>query len=142
MAAQRSKGFSIILPVGLEKLIPVSIKVAAQAARRTDFELGMGMPCGLIPVKGRVVTELNAVEILSGASATPNASGGLGGAEGGLVLAIEGDKDQVTKAFGYIEQSKGAKLPEVRAADCDECKSPDCRFPIGEKYWKEAVRDY
>jgi hypothetical protein len=142
MAAQKSRRFSIILPIGLEKLIPVSIKEAALAARRTDFELGMGMPCGLIPVKGQVVTELNAVEILSGAKATPIAAGGLGGAEGGIVLGIEGDKDQVTEAFGYIEQSKGAKLPEVRAADCDECKSPDCRFPIGEKYWKEAVKDY
>ena len=142
MAAQKSKGFSIILPVGLEKLIPVSIQEAAQAARRTDFELGMGMPCGLIPVKGQVVTELNAVEILSGAKATPNAAGGLGGAEGGIVLAIEGDRDQVTKAFGYIEQSKGAKLPKAKAADCSECKSPDCRFPIEEKYWKEAIRDY
>jgi hypothetical protein len=140
LAAQKTKGFQVILPVGLEKLIPVTIKEAALAARRKDFELGMGMPCGLFPVRGRVVTELDAVEIISGAKATPNAAGGLGGAEGGIVIAIEGDTDQVTKAFDYIEQSKGAKLPKAGAAECDDCKSPDCRFPIGEKYWKDDIK--
>ena len=133
--AQRKKGFKIILPIGLEKLIPVSISQAARTARRTAFEYGMGMPCGLMPVRGTVVTELQAIEILSGAKAHPNASGGLGGAEGGLVLAIEGDRDQVTKAIDYVEQSKGAKLPRAHAVDCERCTVPDCRFPVGKKHW-------
>lgn len=141
LANQKQKGFHVILPIGLEKLIPVTIKEAAMAARRKDFEYGMGMPCGLFPVRGKVVTELNAIKILSGAKAIPNAAGGLGGAEGAVVIAIKGDKDQVTKAFEYIEQSKGAKLPQARAADCDECGSPDCRFPVTEKYWRQAIKE-
>jgi hypothetical protein len=136
MSAQRKKGFSIILPVGLEKLIPVPISQAAKAARRTDFEYGMGMPCGLIPVRGDTITEIQAIELLSGgARAVPNAAGGLGGAEGGLVLSIEGDKKQVKRAIEFIEQSKGAKLPQARAVDCAECTVPDCRFPVGKKHW-------
>jgi hypothetical protein len=135
MAAQRRKRFSIILPVGLEKLIPVTIAEASKAARRADFEYGMGMPCGLIPVKGVTITELQAIEMLSGANAVPNAAGGLGGAEGAIVLAIEGNKKQVTKAIEYIEQSKGAKLPQARAVDCQHCTVPDCRFPVGNKHW-------
>ncbi|MBI5440675.1 MAG: hypothetical protein HY900_05610 [Deltaproteobacteria bacterium] len=134
-AAQRKKGFAMVLPVGLEKLIPVSIPQAAKAARRTAFEYGMGMPCGLIPVKGTIVTELTAIRMLSGARAVPNASGGLGGAEGGLVLAIEGEREQVTKAVEYVEQSKGAKLPRAHAVDCEHCTVPDCRFPVGQKHW-------
>lgn len=141
LAAQKTKGFNVILPIGLEKLIPVSIKEAVLAARRKEVELGMGMPCGVFPVRGEVVTELKAIEIISGAKATPIAAGGLGGAEGGIVLSIGGDKAQVTKAFDYIERSKGAKLPKAGAEVCEECKSPDCRFPIGEKYWKSAVLD-
>jgi hypothetical protein len=136
MASQRKKGFKIILPVGLEKLIPVTIMQAARAARRTDFEYGMGMPCGLMPVKGgTTVTELEAIKILSGAKAVPNAAGGLGGAEGGIVLAIEGDQDQVRRAIEFVEQSKGAKLPEAHAVDCEHCTVPDCRFPVGKKHW-------
>ena len=139
MAAQRKKGFSIILPVGLEKLIPVSIAQAVKAARRTDFEYGMGMPCGLMPVKGGMtITELQAIKMLSGgAKALPNAAGGLGGAEGAIVLAIEGDKDQVRRAIEYVEQSKGAKLPHAHAVDCENCTVPDCRFPVGKKHWAQ-----
>jgi hypothetical protein len=135
LAAQKQKGFKVILPVGLEKLIPVSIKDAAMAARRKDFEYGMGMPCGLFPVKGITITEIKAIKILSGAKAIPNAAGGLGGAEGALVLAIEGDRDQVSKAIEYIEQSKGAKLPLAQTLDCDQCTVPDCRFPANIKHW-------
>lgn len=139
MACQRKKGFKIILPVGLEKLIPVTIMQAAKAARRTDFEYGMGMPCGLMPVKGGVtITELEAITILSGgARAVPNAAGGLGGAEGGVVLAIEGDRDQVKRVIKYVEQSKGAKLPKAHAVDCEHCTVPDCRFPVGKKHWAQ-----
>jgi hypothetical protein len=137
MASQRKKGFKIILPVGLEKLIPVTIMQAAKAARRTDFEYGMGMPCGLMPVKGGMtITELEAINILSGgAKAVPNAAGGLGGAEGAIVLAVEGDEGQVRRASKYIEQSKGPRLPHAHAVDCDHCTVPDCRFPVGKKHW-------
>jgi hypothetical protein len=137
MASQRKKGFKIICPVGIEKLIPVSIMQAAKAAKRTDFEYGMGMPCGLMPVKGGVtITEIEAVKILGdGAKAVPNAAGGLGGAEGGIVLAIEGEKEQVEKVIEYVEQCKGAKLPTAHAVECEYCTVPDCKFPVGKKNW-------
>lgn len=137
MTCQRKKGFKIICPVGLEKLIPVSIMQAAKAAKRTEFEYGMGMPCGLMPVKGGItITEIEAIKILSGgAKAVPNAAGGLAGAEGGVVLAIEGEKEQVQKAIEYVEQSKGVKLPEACAVECGHCTVPDCRFPVGKKHW-------
>jgi hypothetical protein len=141
LASQKQKGFHVILPIGLEKLIPGTIAEAAKVAHRKEAELGMGMPCGLFPARGKVVTEITALEIISGAKATPISSGGIGGAEGGLVLSIGGDKEQVTKAFDYIEQSKGAKLPQAGPAPCDECRSPDCRFPIGEKFWKDKVQN-
>jgi hypothetical protein len=135
LAAQKKKGFNVILPIGLEKLIPGSIKDAAKAARRKEYKYGMGMTCGLFPVRGKIITEIDAIEILSGAKAYQIASGGLGGAEGGAVLSINGDKAQVEKAIDYIEQSKGAKLPEASADDCDNCHSPDCHFPAKGKPW-------
>jgi hypothetical protein len=138
MGAQAQKGFNVILAVGLEKLIPVSINEAAKAtARKSEFEYAMGMNCGLFPVKtGTTVTEIQAVEILSGgAKAVPIAAGGLGGAEGAVVLAIEGDKGQVTKIIDFIEQCKGARLPQARPIPCNLCSSPDCHFPVKEKHW-------
>jgi hypothetical protein len=139
MGVQKEKGFSVILAVGLERLIPVSIAQAAKAtARNEEFDYGMGMPCGLYPVKGgTTVTEVQAVEILSGARAVPIAAGGLGGAEGATVLAIEGDKEQVTRAIEYVEQSKGARLPQARPLPCYICTVEDCRFEVRDKPWSQ-----
>jgi hypothetical protein len=137
MGAQAQKGFNVILAVGLEKLIPGTIQQAAKAtARNEEFDYAMGMPCGLFPVKGgKTVTEIQAVEILSGAKAIPIAAGGIGGGEGSVVLAIEGTKEQVTRAIEFVEQSKGARLPQPRTVPCNLCMSPDCHFPINEKHW-------
>jgi hypothetical protein len=137
MGVQKQKGFHVILAVGLERLIPVSIAQAAKAtARNVDFDYGMGMPCGLYPVKGgTTITEIQAIEILSGAKAVAIAAGGLGGAEGATVLAINGDKKQVSKAIEYVEQSKGAKLPQARPLPCQLCTSGDCHFAVRDKHW-------
>ncbi len=134
LSASKKKGFSIIFPVGIEKLIPISVEEAAKEALKGDYEYSMGLPCALFPVKGIVVSEPKAIEILSGATAIPIAAGGLAGAEGSVTLVLKGDKDQVTKALEYIEQSKGAKLPPVRTFNCHECPVKGC-FPVGDKPW-------
>jgi len=137
MGVQKEKGFSVILAVGLEKLIPGSMLEAAKAtARQSEFDYAMGMPCGLYPVKGgTTVTEIQAVEILSGAHAIPIAAGGVGGAEGATVLVIEGTKEQVSKAIEFVEQSKGVRLPVARPLPCHLCGSMDCHFPVKDKHW-------
>jgi hypothetical protein len=137
MAAQRRKGFHVIFPAGLEKLLPFSIKEAAKEAKRFEYDYSMGMPCGLLPCEGTVVTELRAIEILSGASAIPISGGGLGGAEGAVTLVIKGEKNQVTKAIQEVEDVKGATLPQVRLPNCSECplSSSSCGFPLKDKPW-------
>ena len=137
MAAQRRKGFNLIFPAGLEKLIPFSIKEAAKEAKRFEYDYSMGMPCGLLPCEGTVVTELRAIEILSGAAAIPISAGGLGGAEGAVTLVIKGNKEQLTKAIQHLEDSKGAKLPQVRVCNCNDCplSSSTCGFPLKDKHW-------
>jgi hypothetical protein len=137
MGVQKEKGFSVILAVGLEKLIPGKMIDAAKAtARQAEFEYAMGMPCGLYPVKGgTTVTEIQAVEMLSGAQAIPIASGGVGGAEGSTVMVIEGTKPHVTKAIEFIEQCKGVRLPVARPLPCHLCGSMDCHFPVRGKHW-------
>ena len=38
-----------------------------------------------------------------------------------MVLLIKGEDDQVRKAIEYAEQSKGAKSPQTRTRNCNEC---------------------
>ena len=137
-SASRRKGFSIIFPVGLEKLIPGRVKDAAREAIKAKYDYSMGLHCGLFPCEGIVVTEPKAIEILSGATATVVASGGLMGAEGAITMAVRGEEEQVRKAIEYIEQSKGAHLPELKSADCSECTAPMCKFPLKGKHWVKA----
>ncbi|MGB2799538.1 MAG: hypothetical protein WBC82_06830, partial [Dehalococcoidia bacterium] len=134
-SAQRRKGFSLIFPVGLEKLIPGRIREVAKEAKKTKYDYSMGMNCGLLPCKGITVTEPRAIEILSGATAIPIAAGGLGGAEGAITMVIKGDIEQVSKAIQYVEQCKGAKLPPVRTPDCESCTWDICDFPLTGKPW-------
>jgi hypothetical protein len=137
MAARRRRGFQVILPVGLEKLIPLSIRDASKEAKKFKYDYSMGVSCGLLPCTGIVVTELKAIEILSGATAVPIAAGGLGGAEGAVTLVIKGNKQQVFKAVEYVESAKGAQLPPVRVPNCYDCPvhSGVCTGRLGGKPW-------
>jgi len=135
-SAWKKKRFNLVFPVGLEKLIPVSIGEAAREAKQAKYDYGMGLPAGLYPCpNGMTVTEIDAVRILSGATAVPIASGGLGGAEGATTLVIKGNKAQVESAVECVEQSKGAVLPALRLSNCHGCPVPHCRFPVGNKSW-------
>jgi hypothetical protein len=136
ISAWKKKNFTFIYPVGLEKLIPISIREAAMEAKQAKYEYGMGLPTGLFPCQeGKTITEIDAVKILSGAVTVPIASGGLGGAEGAMTLIIKGTNKQVRGAIEFIEQSKGAKLPSLRLSNCSDCSVPHCRFPVGDKHW-------
>jgi hypothetical protein len=133
-AASKKRNFTIVYPAGLEKLIPISVKQAAKEAKFARYDSGMGMPVGLCPCPtGVTVTEVRAFEILSGATAIPIASGGLGGAEGAITLVLKGKGDEVRKALDFVEQSKGAKLPDLRLCNCSDCPVPNCRFPMKDK---------
>ena len=131
IAAYRKKNFHLLLPIGLEKLIPVSISVAAKKAAFKKVDKAMGMPCGLIPVPGRKIDEVDALKILSGAQATPIAAGGLGGAEGSIVLALEGSDQEVGNALDVVGGVKGAQLPVLNLPECATCDKPYCHIAQG-----------
>jgi len=133
IAAYRKKNFHLLLPIGLEKLIPVSIVEAAKKAAFKKVDKAMGMPCGLIPVPGRKIDEVDALEILCGVKVTPIAAGGLGGAEGSIVLALEGSNKEVQKALEVVQESKGAHLPALNLPDCETCNNANCHLAKDKK---------
>lgn len=133
----KKKGFNLIFPVGLEKMIPGSIsEVAEETKKKAKYTYAMGLAPYLLPCPATtIVTETKAIEILSAAIAIPMAAGGLGGAEGAMVLLIKGDKARVDKAISYVELAKGAELPPVRVPNCYDCPNPLCKFPVRGKPW-------
>lgn len=57
--ASKKKGFKVLLPIGLEKMIP-SIDDATKITNPKELKYSMGMPCYLFPIQGYVVTECEA----------------------------------------------------------------------------------
>jgi hypothetical protein len=101
-----ARGAHLIVPVGLEKLIP-SVADATGACGQGRFQYSMGDKVGMMPLVGsRVITEIGALDILYGVKAVHVASGGVAGSEGSVVLAIEGAKKTVQKAFDSIKEIK------------------------------------
>jgi hypothetical protein len=104
-----ARGAHLIAPVGLEKLIP-SVIEASRHCGLERIKYPEGGSIGFMPlVNATVVTEIQALAILSGATAIHVSSGGIGGSEGSVVLVVEGTEDEVGKAFGLVEKIKGEK---------------------------------
>ena len=136
VGAAKKRNFKIIYPVGLEKLIPVSIeKASKETGSNKKIEYSMGIPCSLMPVAGITVTEIDAFRILFGIDALPISAGGLGGAEGAIVLLLQGEEAAVRQGVELAESVKGAQMRVVRNPECPDCAFPTCQFAGTKKHW-------
>ena len=120
-----SRGCHWITPVSLERLILPSIPEAARVTGNFLWDYTMGSSVGLMPVViAKAVTEIQALEILTGVTAVHVASGGVVGSEGAVILALEGDRETVKNAFELVEKLKAEEElqsprlePAVRVPD-------------------------
>jgi len=102
-----ARGSHLIVPAGLEKMI-ASVVDASWACGNKLFKYVMGTRVALMPVvSARVVTEIQALEILTGVHAVHVSSGGVGGSEGAVVIALEGSDATVKRAFDLVKSVKG-----------------------------------
>lgn len=101
MTAVIGKRAVLYLPVGLEKRVCGNLDTLAAAINSP----GATGP-RLMPVQGTIVTELDAIRILSGCQAELIAAGGICGAEGGCWIAVSGSSEQVSKAGEFLRSIK------------------------------------
>lgn len=101
-----ARGAYLVCPVGLEKLVP-NVPDAARKCGIYRFQYALGSPVGLMPVtNAKVVTEIEALRLLTGVAATHVASGGVGGSEGAVVLVAEGNEAQVASTIKLVREIK------------------------------------
>ena len=79
----------LIIPVGLEKRVNGDLFCLAEKVNMPGAD-----GCRLFPMPGQVFTEIEAVQLLTEATAELIAAGGVCGAEGSCWLAISGTKEQ------------------------------------------------
>jgi hypothetical protein len=109
-----SKGVNLIIPVGLEKFVPGSIKNVAPLAGMDKVIFSTGTPVGMMPIHGKVITELEAIKILSGAEAIVMAKGGVSGAEGAVTLMVRGTPDQLRRVKLLTKSIKGENSLKIK----------------------------
>lgn len=124
-------GIPLIVPVGLEKLIP-SVKAACSQLGHARVDYFYGTKIGMLPLfNATVVTEIQAFEILYGLTAVHVGGGGVSGSEGTVVLAVSGEAEAVERAITEISAIKGEPPLALKKRYCATCYAPPPAFTSG-----------
>jgi hypothetical protein len=95
-------GLHMVIPVGLEKEIAADIRELAALINREPEVSRSGMP-SLWPIEGEIVTELEAIELLTGCEAHQISAGGLCGAEGASWFAAWGTEEEIAACKELVQ---------------------------------------
>lgn len=104
-----------IIPVGLEKQISGPVLDTFRLLREPVEEVEPGP--GLFFVSGQIVTELEALRLLTGVRAFQAAAGGVGGAEGASWIVMRGSREQVGAALDLVRDIQGEPPFPVQPSD-------------------------
>jgi len=107
----QARGVDIVIPISLAKSIHTPIAELTLEMGSRKIELTMGIPCGIYPLTGHVITEIESLALLFDVHASHVCSGGIGIGQGSISLLIEGEEAQVKAAFARIEAL--SQLPEI-----------------------------
>ncbi|MGE5372163.1 MAG: hypothetical protein ACM3QZ_09260 [Solirubrobacterales bacterium] len=122
-----ARGCHLILPVGHEKMIP-SCEEAAEWMGIDRIDESLGMRCGFLAVPyGRVFTEIEALHLLFGVRSRVVAAGGIGGSEGSVMFAVEGEAGAVERTVDAVRNLIKEKPLTGRKTRCADCLVP-CSF--------------
>ncbi|NHJ47048.1 MAG: hypothetical protein FK733_04600 [Asgard group archaeon] len=106
----KAKGLTLLIPIGLEKLVAHSILYSSADMGIEEIDIADGYKMGLFPLFGDVFTEVDALYTLFDLDdVTHVASGGVGGAEGAVTLLLVGEEDIVKKAYDFCQKLKSIK---------------------------------
>ncbi len=120
-----AKDAKLIVPVTINKTIPLSIEKVKEACGIEGTKRSMGMPITLLPLPGLVVTELDAIKLLTGANTTPISTLDTEG-KGTVTLTINGSPKQVEDAWKLLSETKGETPIMVERIACSMCPASTC----------------
>lgn len=125
-----SKGLLMITPVGLEKLVPSVRDAAAALGGASHINYSLGADCGMYCLGNtRVVTEIEAIRLLFDCEAHLVCCGGVGGNEGAVTLAVDGEKEQLEAMVAFLEEHiKGEPPVKGNKGTCATCRYRFCRY--------------
>ncbi len=105
MGRLHGKKISLVIPVGLEKQVAFDLREAEATLLAAGHDASTSP--SLWTMVGEIVTEIEALKLLSGAEVTQIAAGGIGGAEGAVWLMATGTPEQVEAAVSLVLEIQG-----------------------------------
>jgi len=101
-AVAAARGVEMVIPISVSKSIHTSVIDLSQEMGTGRVALHDGLPCGMFPLHGQVVTEVEALHLLCGVDAVHVASNGVGAGRGSVSLLIYGEDAAVRKAYDLV----------------------------------------
>ena len=103
-----ARGVNLVIPIGLEKSIPYSVIEISKRIGIQRISKATGLPVGMIPLFGKVITEIGALTLLGAEDVFPIGAGGINGGEGSITLCVVGDKaDEIFELVQKVKEKKG-----------------------------------
>lgn len=138
LSAVSTEGIQILIAAGTEKLTPGNVPAAIAQAERKGLAASQGMACGLLPLVGQVITELDAIRMLAPVEVVLIGKGGISGAEGSSLLQVWG-RDVDVDFIWDLAKSCEDRPPGGTAESLSECQpgSPGCKEHLACIYRKK-----
>lgn len=111
VAPALARGVEIVIPISRLKSVHASVPELAKELGMGRLGHTTGLPVGLFPLVGTVITETEAVELLWGVEARHVATGGVGPGEGAVVLLLSGEEGKVARAFQELSRLARVEPP-------------------------------
>jgi len=102
VAAALARGVDIVIPISVSKSIHTSVVDLSQEMGAGRMNLHNGLACGIFPLHGQIVTEVEALHLLFGVDAVHVASNGIGAGRGSVSLLVYGEDAAVSNAYAFI----------------------------------------
>jgi hypothetical protein len=105
--AALARGVEILIPISVGKSIHASVIDLSQQMGIGRIPLRNGLPCGIYPLHGQLMTEIEALATLFDVEAVHVASNGIGEGRGSVSLVLYGEDDSVRRAFDFVQSLAG-----------------------------------
>jgi hypothetical protein len=126
------KGIKLIVPTTINKTLPVHLDqlTSSMGTKAIQKKYSYGLVCGMMPLPGIVVTEIEAFKWLSHVEALPVAAGGFGSGAGCVSFLLQGAEEDVKKAWKLVGKVKGEPSLKDLIRNCRDCAAPTAASPL------------
>lgn len=125
-----SRGIKFIIPMTLNKTALIKIEDILNESGLSEISIddNTRMPCAVMPMFGKVITEVDAFEILANSYAIPIAMSGIGSGEGCTTFLIKGNDNEIKIVHEILKDLKKEKKLIPRPNNCLECVKTEGEF--------------